>query len=98
MTRVELVPEIQEDFDRILEHLTEHDAGDTGERVTEIIEAIGVLQHSPRIGRRVTEHLRELVIGRSSRGYVALYRYVEPVDTIFVLAIRAQREAGYARS
>jgi toxin ParE1/3/4 len=35
--------------------------------------------------------------GRGSRGYVALYRYVPEVDTVFLLAIRSQREAGYAR-
>ena len=38
---------------------------------------------------------RELVIGRRAHGYVALYRYVSEVDTVFVLAIRSQREAGY---
>jgi toxin ParE1/3/4 len=96
MTQVELAPEIQNDFDRILDHLIEHDVGDAAERVIEIIEAVDVLHHNPRIGRRVAEDLRELVIGRSSRGYVALYRYVEAMDTVFVLAIRSQREAGYA--
>jgi toxin ParE1/3/4 len=39
----------------------------------------------------------ELVIGRGSRGYVALYRYVPEIDTVFVLAVRSQREAGCAR-
>jgi hypothetical protein len=38
------------------------------------------------------------VIGRRSHGYVALYRYVVEVDTIFVLAVRSQREAGYAKA
>jgi hypothetical protein len=36
-------------------------------------------------------------MGRGSRGYVALYRYVEEVDIVFVLAIRAQKERGYGR-
>ena len=49
------------------------------------------------IGRHASEKFRELVIGRSSRGYVALYTYLEVMDTVFVLAIRSQREAGYAR-
>jgi len=40
---------------------------------------------------------RELVIGRGSRGYVALYRYVSKIDTVFLLAVRSQREAGYKR-
>jgi hypothetical protein len=26
---------------------------------------------------------------------VALYRYVAAIDTVFLLAVRAQREAGY---
>jgi hypothetical protein len=38
---------------------------------------------------------RELVIGRRSHGYVALYRYVAEIDTVFILAIRSQRDAGY---
>ena len=95
MARIELVPEIQDDFDRILEHLAEHAVADASGRIREIIEAIGALQHNPLIGRSVSPSTRELVIGRSVRGYVALYRYVEPVDTVFVLAIRSQREAGY---
>jgi hypothetical protein len=40
---------------------------------------------------------RELVIGQASRGYVALYHYVAAIDTVFVLAVRSQREAGFKR-
>jgi hypothetical protein len=46
------------------------------------------------IGRLVANAKRELVIDRRSHGYVALYRYVPEIDTVFVLAIRSQREAG----
>jgi toxin ParE1/3/4 len=35
------------------------------------------------------------VIGRDSHGCIALYRFVASVDTVFVLAIRGQRESGY---
>lgn len=38
---------------------------------------------------------RELVVGRATRGYMALYCYVAAVDTAFVLAVRAQREDGF---
>jgi hypothetical protein len=48
--------------------------------------------------RSVHAGKRELVIGRHSHGYVALYRYVVEIDTVFVLALRSQREAGYARA
>jgi hypothetical protein len=41
--------------------------------------------------------MRELVLGHGSRGYVALYRYVTEADTVFLLAVRSQREAGYGR-
>ena len=36
-----------------------------------------------------------MVIGRGSQGYVALYRYVPDIDTVFVLAFRSQRESGF---
>ena len=39
----------------------------------------------------------ELVIGRAARGYVALYRYLMEIDTVFLLAVRSQREVGYKR-
>jgi plasmid stabilization system protein ParE len=56
-----------------------------------------LLAHSPLIGRKVKGGKRELVVGQGSRGYVALYRYVPDIDTVFVLAVRNQREAGYKR-
>ena len=97
MSRIELAPEVGEDFDRILDHLVEHEAADAKSRIEDILRAIDVLERNPLIGRRVRADLRELVIGRSTRGYVALYRYLVALDTVFVLAIRAQKEAGYAR-
>ena len=95
MSRIELAPELGDDIDRILEHLARHDVDDAPARIQEIIQAIDVLAHNPLIGRLVEGGKRELVIGRRSRGYVALYRYVAEIDTVFVLALRGQREAGY---
>lgn len=97
MARIELAPELTYDFDRILEYLLAHGVADAAAHVSEIISAIEVLEHNPLIGRPVEAQLRELIIGRGSHGYVALYRYVEEVDIVFVLAIRAQRELGYGR-
>ena len=96
MARIELAPEIQGDFDRILDHPSEHAAGDAAGCIGEIIHAIDVLQHNPLIGRHVAGDTRVLVIGRSARGYVALYRYIAQADTVVVPAIRSQREAGYS--
>ncbi|MGQ0658223.1 MAG: type II toxin-antitoxin system RelE/ParE family toxin [Chromatiales bacterium] len=97
MSRVELAPELVEDFDRIVEHLVQYESADAGKRVQEIIAAMSVLERNPLIGRPVATDMREFVIGRRSRGYVALYRYIDAIDTVFVLAIRSQREAGYPR-
>lgn len=95
MSRIELAPEVREDFDRILDHLDQYQVENPGARIHEIVAAIGVLETNPLIGRPAESGKRELVIGRRSHGYVALYRYVAEVDTVFVLAIRAQREAGF---
>ena len=97
MARVELAPEVGEDFERILDHLDRYQAENSGGRIREIVEAIGVLETNPLIGRPADKGKRELVIGRRSHGYVALYRYVSEIDTVFVLALRSQRESGFER-
>lgn len=65
-------------------------------RIDDIVHAIDVLAHSPLIGKPAAHGKRELIIGRRSHGYVALYRYLEQADIVFVLAVRSQREAGYS--
>lgn len=95
MARIELATQIADDFDRILDHLVEYEVAEAAGRIDEIIQAIDVLETNPLLGRPARNDMRELIIGRQSRGYVALYRYVPEVDTVFVLAIRSQREAGY---
>ena len=63
----------------------------------EIIRAISVLETNPLIGRPARRNKHELMMGRPTHGYVALYRYVPEVDTVFILALRSQREAGAKR-
>ena len=95
MARIELAAQVADDFDRILEHLAQYEVAEAAARIDQIIHAINVLESNPLLGRPARNDMRELIIGRQSRGYVALYRYVPEVDTVFVLAIRSQREAGY---
>jgi toxin ParE1/3/4 len=94
---VELAPAVLNDFDRILAHLERFEVDNASSRVRQLIDALEILTHSPLIGRPVRNGKRELVIGRGSQGYVALYRFVARIDTVFILAIRSQREAGYKR-
>jgi plasmid stabilization system protein ParE len=96
MSRIELAPELGKDFDRILDNLVQYQVENPELRIREIFNALDVLEHNPRIGRPVAKGKRELVIGRRSHGYIALFRYIAEVDTVFVLALRSQREAGYA--
>ena len=97
MTRIELAPEVFDDFDRFFDHIAQFDPGSAPERIGAIIDAIQILRHSPQMGRPVQGGKRELVIGRAARGYVALYHYIEAIDTGFVLAVRSQREVGFKR-
>jgi len=95
--RIAFAPDVADDVDRILSHLLAHEINDAAVRVQDIVAVIDVLERNPLIGRPIENDLRELVIGRSVRGYVVLYRYVEALATVFVLAIRGQKEAGYGR-
>lgn len=78
---------VAEDFDRILDHLATYPVENPAQRIGEIIAALDVLEQNPHIGRMVANGKRERVIGRRSRGYLALYRYVSEMDIVFVLAI-----------
>jgi plasmid stabilization system protein ParE len=86
-------PRALADFERIVDHLVA--VGTTGaqEAVELIIDAIGVLERHPLIGRPVRGAIRELVISQGRTGYVALYRV--RAERVEVLAVRHQREAGY---
>ena len=55
------------------------------------------LETNPEIGRPLEDHpeLRELLIEFGDSGYVALYRFERKTDTVYVLAFRHQKEAGY---
>lgn len=95
MSRIELAPEVMVDFDRILDHLAHYQVEHPELRIREIIAALDVLEHNPLIGHPASKGKRELVIGRRAHGYLALYHYVAEIDTVFILAVRSQRETGY---
>ncbi|MBM4226836.1 MAG: type II toxin-antitoxin system RelE/ParE family toxin [Gammaproteobacteria bacterium] len=98
MTRIELAPGVVEDFARILEHLVANAAEAPANRMREIIAALDILALNPLIGRPTDNDLRELIIGRGAHGYLALYRFLDDIDTVFVIGVSSQREAGYAES
>ncbi|MBS0367129.1 MAG: type II toxin-antitoxin system RelE/ParE family toxin [Proteobacteria bacterium] len=80
---------------RALQFLREKNPGAALAAVEAIQSAVGSLAAHPLLGRRVDGEIRELVISYGQTGYLALYRFVVPLDEIRILAIRHQREIGY---
>jgi plasmid stabilization system protein ParE len=95
MTRLRLAARIEQDVERIAEHLRQHEVADIGARIDEMLVALQLLVIHPLIGRPVADGLRELVIGKGSHGYVARYRYDPVKDEVRVAALRSQREGGF---
>jgi len=98
VSRIILTPELRADFDRIFDFLFEHAPEYAALRIENIIDALDILETSPLIGRPVAFGQRELIISTGASGYLALYRYDPVQDTVFVLAVRSQRERDYKRS
>lgn len=97
MSRVLFSSKVKEDFDRIFDFLFTHAPEYASTRIGDIIQAINLLASSPLIGRPVAFGQRELIISTGASGYLALYRYDPMQDTVFVLAVRSQREQDYKR-
>lgn len=95
VAQIELVPGVLDDHDRFLDHVTGFAVSAVVALIGEIIQAVQISIHSPRIGRPMKGGERKLVIGRDSHGDIVLYRFVPAFDTVFVLAIRSQRDVGY---
>jgi addiction module RelE/StbE family toxin len=83
------------DLVRLTDFLIKSDIKAASETVDLIEEAVSILDRHPLIGRSVDEEIRELVISRGATGYVALYSFEDSRNSILILAIRHQREAGY---
>ena len=95
MSTLSYAAELRLDIRRIADHLLEHDVERVDERLAEVLAGLLLLERHPLIGRPVEGGQRELVIGEGSRGYVALYRHDPLDDVVEVMALRAQREAGF---
>lgn len=96
MARLIYSPRAFDDLDRLTDFLMDSDLVAARQTVELITEAVNILKRHPLIGRSVEEPLRELVISRGKTGYIALYSYEAEHDTVLILAIRHQRESGFA--
>lgn len=95
MAKVICSDEAFSDLERIVEFLLETSPKAAAQALESIRSAIGILEAHPVIGRRLDDHIRELVISRGATGYLALYRFDPAFDVVRILRVRHQREAGY---
>jgi addiction module RelE/StbE family toxin len=96
MALVSYAPRALTDLQRLSDFLVESDPSAAARTIDLVVHAVAVLEQHPLIGRPAEADLRELVISRGKSGYIALYRYDGERDRVLVLAVRHQREAGYA--
>jgi plasmid stabilization system protein ParE len=83
--RVAYAPGALRDLERQQQFIAEHDAAAALAAAQAITDAVSTLGRHPLIGRPVENGLREL------------YDYLEVIDTVVILAVRHQREAGFAQ-
>jgi plasmid stabilization system protein ParE len=96
MASVVYNPRALTDLDRLFDFIAIENPIAAGAAGAVILDAIGILERHPLVGRPVRGALRELVISHGRAGYVALYRVSATSDHVEILAIRHQREGGYS--
>ena len=96
MARLVFAPHALQDMERLTEFLMESEPYAAGGTAKLLFDGLRVLKNHPLIGRPAERGYRELLISRGRSGYVALYKYEVAQDIAMVLAIRHQREGGFA--
>ncbi len=95
MTRLTYSPRASLDLERLQDFVAQEDPDAARASIEAIMHGVLVLERHPLMGRSAEKGMRELVISRGRTGYVALYDYLARIDTVVILAVRHQREAGY---
>lgn len=96
MPQVKYAPGAIRDLQRLREFLRLKNPAAAKRAGEAILKAVQVLGQQPHIGRPIEEmpeEYREWLIDFGDSGYVAWYRI--DADTVTILAVRHQKEAGY---
>lgn len=96
MARVEVTRRALEDLERLFEFLAAENPKRAREKILSVRRALELLADHPLLGREAEDGRRELVLARGRYGYIAKYRWLPAEDVILILAVRHQREAGFA--
>jgi toxin ParE1/3/4 len=91
MATVVLTEHANDDLAHIFEFIAQRNPAHASRLVRTLMDGLHILQTMPLIGRALPDGRRELLLGKRPEGYVARYRYVGELDTVFILAIESQR-------
>jgi plasmid stabilization system protein ParE len=96
VARVEVTERALSDLERVFDFIAEEDPVRARKQVLSVRRAFELLAEHPLLGREAEEGRRELILSRGRYGYIAKYRWLPAEDTVLILAVRHQREAGYS--
>ena len=96
MARVEVTAYALRDLEPLFDFVAAEDPARAKEQLLSVRRAFELLADHPMLGRRAENGRRELILSRGRYGYIAKYRWLPDGDVVLILAIRHQREAGYA--
>ena len=96
MARIDVSARALADPERLFDFIAVGDPLRARKQVLSVRRAFAMLAEHPMLGRLAEEGRRELVLSRGRYGCVAKYRWFQFEDCVLILAVRHQREAGYA--
>ncbi|HKT72565.1 MAG TPA: type II toxin-antitoxin system RelE/ParE family toxin [Steroidobacteraceae bacterium] len=96
MARVEISERALSDLERLFDFIVGEDPVRARRQVLSVRRALELLADHPLLGREAEDGRRELILSRGRYGYIAKYRWLPADDAVLVLAVKHQREAGYA--
>ncbi|MBP2557855.1 plasmid stabilization system protein ParE [Neorhizobium galegae] len=89
-------PPALDDVKRLFRFLAPKNPEAAARAVKTVRASVNILARQPSLGRPVEDmepEYREWLIDFGNSGYIALYRF--QADTVAILAVRHQKEAGY---
>jgi plasmid stabilization system protein ParE len=97
LSRLVVTPGAARGLERCRQFLAQKNPAASRRAAQAILRQFELLTTQPGIGRPLEDEpgLRELIVSFGDTGYVALYHYEQPTDTVLILAFRHQKEAGY---
>jgi plasmid stabilization system protein ParE len=95
MARVQVTTRALADLERLFDFFADRYPKLARKRMISVRRALELLADHPLLGREAEDGRRELILSRGKFGYVAKYRWLPAEDTVLILAVRHQLEAGY---